>query len=40
VAADGRRIPAPFGVYAFVERPGRISVGDAVALIPPTKARV
>jgi uncharacterized protein YcbX len=33
----GYRPPSRDADGAFVERPGRISVGDAVALIPPTK---
>jgi uncharacterized protein YcbX len=27
---NGERVPAPFGVYAEVDRPGRIAVGDRV----------
>ena len=26
-------VPAPFGVYAEVERPGRIEVGDGIELL-------
>jgi hypothetical protein len=28
----GERVPAPFGVYAEVDRPGRIAIGEPVLM--------
>ena len=32
---DGRKVNAPFGMYGYVERPGRIRVGDRLTVIGP-----